>query len=267
MCRFNKILLLAITVNTTVLPSISLAAEENLPYSAVLSELGQARFAAVCGFCHGMDASGGSKGLDLIQSELVANDVNGSLISVVVRRGRPNTEMPAFNSAVVSDSDLEAIVAFIHNQRFLDSKLIGGRRSVEPEDVAIGSAVAGKNYFQNNCSDCHSADGDLSGIGSRLQGLPLMMRMLYPGSEVRGGPNPPAQVEVKTGSGENLKGSLVYQDEFTLALYDRNGVYHSWLISDIDFILDNHLQGHIDQLSRYTDTDMHNVLAYLLSLQ
>jgi len=35
----------------------------------------------------------------------------------------------------------------------------------------------------------------------------------------------------------------------------------------VTFAVDDPLQGHIDQLAKYTDADMHDVLAYLLTLK
>ena len=131
------------------------AAAEELPFPQALAAQGEARFAATCGFCHGLDAAGGSRGFDLVRSDLVAADVDGNLIGPVVRSGRPNTDMAAFNTSVVSADDLTAIVAFLHNQRVKFASLEGGRRSVLPEDVAIGNADAGKAYFGTHCTACH----------------------------------------------------------------------------------------------------------------
>ena len=243
------------------------AQEEAPPYPPELAAQGEARFAAACGFCHGRDAAGGSRGHDLVRSELVADDDNGDLIGEVVRNGRPNTEMVAFSTSVVSADDLEAIVAFIHNQRHLFATLEGGRRSVLPEDVAIGDADAGEQYFDDHCTACHAANRDLAGIGSRMQGLQLMMPMLNPWADRRGPSPSAAMVTVTEANGQRISGALEYQDEFTIALTLPNGRYRSWQTTDVDVSVEDPLQAHVDQLDRYTDADMHNVLAYLLTLQ
>lgn len=266
MTRMIRLVLLA---GLLQVPGHALAAtaESAPPYPQALAARGEARFAAACGFCHGLDAAGGSRGLDLVRSELVASDVNGNLIGDVVRSGRPNTDMIAFSTAVVSADDLEAITAFIHNQRHLFASLEGGRRSVLPEDVAIGDAAAGKRYFDSRCSACHAPDGDLVGIGSRMEGLQLMMRMLNPASDRRG-PRPDAPlVTVTLANGRQVSGPLEYRDEFTVALRLANGQYLSWRTRDVDVVVNDPLQAHVDQLAVFTDADMHNVLAYLLSLR
>src|SRR5512138_33290 len=81
-------------------------------YPAEQVEAGRVLFAAQCGFCHGRDAMGGEIGPDLTRSPLVAEDNRGDKISAVVRSGRPDKKMPAFN---LSGADMSAIVAFIHD--------------------------------------------------------------------------------------------------------------------------------------------------------
>src|SRR6478735_12684335 len=149
-----------------------------LAASADLVESGRKHFATDCGFCHGRDATGGSKGADLTRSELVGRDVGGNLIGEAIRLGRTDKGMPAFAS--LGKDELIALTAFIHSQKQLVESANGGRRSVEPEDLAGGRVEAGLRYFQSNCQRCHSATGDLAGIGSRLEGLPLLRRMLGP---------------------------------------------------------------------------------------
>jgi cytochrome c oxidase cbb3-type subunit III len=236
-------------------------------YAADLVESGRAKFAAECGFCHGRDAAGGSGGPDLTRSLLVAQDVRGDRIGLIVRSGRVDAGMPAFPG--MSQSDLSAIVAFIHDEKTRAETAVGGRRSVEPEDLATGNARAGQRYFARNCSGCHAADGDLAGIASRLEGLALMMRMLYPGSEARGAapPPPPPTVTVTTSDGRVVTGALAYRDEFTIALIDSADRYRSWSTDAVDFDVDDPLQAHAEQLGRYTDEDMHDVLAYLQTLR
>jgi cytochrome c oxidase cbb3-type subunit III len=141
---------------------------------------GEPRFISQCGFCHGRDAAGGETGPDLTRSELVAEDARGDKIGPVVRLGRVAQGMPSFD---LNDTELSAIVAYIHDRKTKAETLGGGRRSVDAADLATGNAEAGRRYFNGtgNCSGCHSATGDLAGIASRYQGLALLQRMLYPG--------------------------------------------------------------------------------------
>jgi cytochrome c oxidase cbb3-type subunit 3 len=235
-------------------------------YPLAQIESGRSRFAAQCGFCHGRDAAGGEGGPDLTRSPLVAADVRGDRLLPIVRTGRPDKGMPAFT---LPDADLAAIVAFIHDQKKQADEATGGRRAVDITDLQSGNANDGKRYFDGACSRCHSPSGDLAGIANRLQGLPLLQRMLNPAQGARGGGagRGVPTVTVTTGTGEKVTGRLAYRDEFTIALTDESGWYRSWPARQVTFTIDDPLQAHVDQLGKYTDADMHNVLAYLQSLK
>jgi cytochrome c oxidase cbb3-type subunit 3 len=235
-------------------------------YPAAQIDAGRVRFGSQCGFCHGRDAAGGTGGTDLTRSALVAEDVRGDRLVPAIRSGRPAQGMPAF---ALPDSDLLAIVAYIHDRKRQADGESGGRRSVDPSDLQTGSAVAGRRYFDLACTRCHSATGDLAGVATRHQGLALLQRMLYPSSAGRGADpsRAPQTVTVTVGPGTVVTGRLAYRDEFTIALRDGSGWYRSWPASQVTFSVDDPLEAHVEQLGKYTDADMHDVLAYLQTLR
>jgi cytochrome c oxidase cbb3-type subunit III len=229
---------------------------------------GEVIFVSQCGFCHGRDAMGGETGPDLTRSAVVAEDVKGDKIGPVVRSGRPEKGMPS-NS--MSETDLASVVAFIHDLKRKADSLEGNRRTVDVADLQTGNAQAGETYFNGpgGCSKCHTPTGDLAGLAARLQGLQLMQRMLYPsGRGGRGGRTPYAPtVTVTPPNGPPVTGRLAYRDEFTIALTDESGWHRSWLTRQVKFVVDDKLEAHAAQLPKYTDADMHNVLAYLQTLK
>jgi cytochrome c oxidase cbb3-type subunit 3 len=228
---------------------------------------GQVRFGAQCGFCHGKDAAGGESGPDLTRSELVAKDVRGDKLGPVIRNGRPSTGMPAFNN--VSADDLNLLVAFIHNQMDKAAELGGGRRSVEPADLATGNANAGREYFngKGKCSSCHSATGDLAGIATRLEGLNLIRRMLYPGGGFGNPSKTPSKATLVLSSGQTLTATVAAEDQFTVTVLDPSGARQTYQKSAVKAKVEDPLSGHFDLLGKYTDADMHNVYAYLETLK
>jgi cytochrome c oxidase cbb3-type subunit III len=241
--------------------------ETQTPQSYARDEVdaGRGRFAAECGFCHGRDAAGGAGGPDLTRSAVVAGDVRGDRLGPLVRAGRPAQGMPAFS---LSGADLAAIVAFIHDQKAQADSASGGRRSVDTADLQSGDSAAGRRYFDAACARCHSATGDLAGVATRHQGLTLLQRMLYPTAGRGAEPRPaPQTVAVTLPSGQVITGRLAYRDEFTIALTDASGWYRSWSTTELRFTVDDPLQAHVDQLAKYTDEDMHDVLAYLQTLR
>jgi cytochrome c oxidase cbb3-type subunit 3 len=230
-------------------------------------QAGGVLFASQCGFCHGRDAMGGETGPDLTRSALVAEDVRGDKITPVVRNGRPDKGMPPFT---LPEPDVAAIVAFIHDTKVKAESLEGNRRSVDVADLQTGNAQAGQQFFNGpgGCGKCHSPAGDFAGLATRLQGLPLMQRMLYPGGRGRGGAVPALPVATITlPSNQTVTGKVVYQDEFTIAVTDADGWYRSWPTSQVKVSLSNPLEAHIAMLPKYTNADLHNVLAYLQTLK
>jgi cytochrome c oxidase cbb3-type subunit 3 len=87
--------------------------------------------------------------------------------------------------------------------------------------------------------------------------------MLYPGGDRAA----VATATVTTRSGQTVTGKLAYRDEFTIALTDASGWYRSWPASQVTVSVTDPLEAHSNQLGKYTDDDMHNVLAYLQTLR
>jgi cytochrome c oxidase cbb3-type subunit 3 len=83
--------------------------------------------------------------------------------------------------------------------------------------------------------------------------------MLYPeGAE--------ASVTVTLPSGETASGKLAYRDEFTVGLEDASGWYRSWPASEVKYTVNAPAETHVDLLGKYSDADIHNLMAYLQTL-
>ena len=236
-------------------------------YPAAQVAAGQALFASQCGFCHGRDAMGGETGPDLTRSQVVAEDVRGDKIGPIVHSGRPEKGMPPF---AMSDTDLATVVAYVHDQKRKAESNEGNRRTVDVADLQTGNADKGQQFFNGpgGCAKCHQPTGDFAGLATRLQGLQLLQRMLYPGGRGRGGKPPYAPtVTVTPPNGVPVTGRLTYRDEFTISLVDDGGWSRSWPVSAVKVVVDDKLQAHAALLPKYTDADMRNVLAYLQTLK
>lgn len=226
-------------------------------FPAELVSAGETLFVQQCAFCHGRDTGGGESGPDLTRSKLVADDVNGNQIGPVVRNGR-NT-MPRFT---VTDQELAGLTAFIHTQKNIAETQTGGRKGVDAKDLATGDLDKGKQYFNGTgkCSSCHSPTGDLAGVATRNQGLRLFQRLMYPrGAKVK--------MTVALPSGETVSGTRAFVDEFTVALRDSSGRYRSWPSAKVRVQVDDPAEAHVDLLAKYTDDDIHNLIAYLMTLK
>ena len=212
-----------------------------------------------CAFCHGRDGGGGETGPDLMDSDVVTNDVRGNKIGPFVRTGRPENGMPAFK---LSPQEITELAAFLHAQKKKSESHPGGRRGVSVSDLQTGNVEAGKQYFNGagTCSSCHSPTGDLAGVARRFRGLELEKRMLYP-------KNATATVTVTLPSGQTVSGKLSYQDEFTIGMTDESGWYQSWPANSIKYTINAPADAHAELLGKYTDDDVHNLMAYLQTLR
>jgi cytochrome c oxidase cbb3-type subunit 3 len=133
---------------------------------------------------------------------------------------------------------------------------------VDVADLQTGNVEAGKAYFNGagKCASCHSPTGDLAGVAKRFEGLKLEQEMLYP-------KNAKAKVTVTLNSGDKVTGELAYRDEFTVGLRDAAHKYRSWSTSQVKFTIDSPADAHVDLLAKYTDDDIHNLMAYLQTLR
>ena len=63
------------------------------------------------------------------------------------------------------------------------------------------------------------------------------------------------------------RGPKAYLDEFTVGLKDSSGTYKSWSVDNVKYKVDSPVEAHVDQFPKYTDADVHNLMAYLQTLR
>jgi cytochrome c oxidase cbb3-type subunit 3 len=224
---------------------------------------GRALYGVTCSFCHGSDARGGEGGPNLLRSQLVLQDKNGELIAPVVQKGRPDQGMPAFAS--ITTSQVADLAAFIHN--FAVNNRDPAR--FPPPSILVGDAKAGQVYFQSKCASCHSASGDLKGIGGKITDARVLQNtFLMPG---KGGPSaaPFLHLRPVTATVGTAAGELVRIDDFSVTLKDSEGAEHAFRRDGDNpkVVIHDPLQPHIDMLRTWADKDIHDVTAYLVTLR
>jgi cytochrome c oxidase cbb3-type subunit III len=223
-------------------------------------ERGKAAFVSTCGFCHGANAKGGEGGPDLVRSPIVLDDEQGDRIGPVILSGRPDGGMPPFSMTTGQIAD---IAAFLRER----TQAAVNRRDYKIQDVVTGDAKAGLVYFNGagKCNSCHSPAGDLAKVGAKYDATALQARFLYPA------PADPQlkriEVTVNRANGAAVSGILENMDDFTIGLRDREGDYHSFSRDEVKVEIRDPLAAHADLLGRYSDADIHNILAYLVTLK
>jgi mono/diheme cytochrome c family protein len=226
---------------------------------AAAAARGQKTFVQTCGFCHGVNATGG-EGPDLVRSTVVLHDENGELIGQVISKGRPELGMPAFPS--LTHDQMHDLAQFLHAR----IEAAANRFASKVQNLVTGDATAGKMFFDTHCTSCHSAEGDLAHIASKFEPSDLQAQFLYPAinAEDKKGA---VGVTVTSPSGQTITGRLRTLDDFAVSLWDDQGEYHSFDRTTASVDVHDPLAGHRKLLPEYTNTIMHNVLAYLVTLK
>jgi cytochrome c oxidase cbb3-type subunit III len=231
---------------------------------------GRKVYAAECIHCHGTHARGSDSGADLIRSEIVLHDRYGSTIGPFLKKGHPTQTTPA---AQLTQAQIVDVSHTIHEEVYNTL-----RAALVIQNVLTGDPKAGADYFngEGRCSTCHSPTGDLAHIGSHMDPPALQQRFLFPaggrggrGGRGRGGAAPnPVTVTVTPASGAPITGVLVHLDDFNVALRDGAGEYRSFQRTPALHVVKNDpTQAHHELLDKYTDKNMHDMVAYLETLK
>lgn len=226
------------------------------PANPVVAARGQKLFLQNCAFCHGPNATG-AEGPDLVRSTVVLHDENGETIGPVVLKGRPDKGMPSFSG--LTQAQIHDLVEFLHWR----VEQAANRFEYKLQNIVTGNAKAGEAFFRGTggCAGCHSPTGDLAHIATKFEPPDLQAQFLYPSQAE------PVTVTVTLASGEKISGTLKRMDDFELSMWDSSGTYRSWLRTEIKAEFNDPLTAHRGLLDKYTDADMHNVLAYLETLK
>ncbi len=236
---------------------------------AAAADRGRHIYALQCLDCHGAQARGTSTGSNIVRSVLFLHDRYGSELGPFLKKGHPTqTGVP---SASFTDAQVVDLANFLR-QRLNDT--LRGSPIFRAQNVLTGNAKAGAAFFTGagGCTACHSATGDMAGIGERLTPIDIQQRMLFPPRAGRGrAPSGPARattVTVTPAGGAAVSGTLVQIDDFTVALREASGAYHSFRRSPT-LQVEKHvpLAAHIALLDTITDPQIHDLVSYLESLK
>ena len=234
---------------------------------AAASDRGAKLFSANCAFCHGAKATGGGRAPTWFVPALVLHDEKADLIGPVVHNGRPDKGMPSFSS--FTEAQLYDLAEFLHMRIYLAAN----RGTYQVQDVVTGDPKAGEAYFNGagRCKMCHSPSGDLAHVAAKNQPADLQAAFLYPASVTGFGPTAKRheeQVTVTLPSGESVSGVLKRQDDFNISMVDPPARLPSWPRATASrWTSKIRWRDIVNLLDQYTDADMHNLLAYLVTLK
>ncbi len=260
-------------------------AQQRALADAATIERGGTLYGINCRLCHGPDLRGGDLGgINLLRSALVLSDQDGELIYPVVHDGRNTPGMPAMPPLPLSEPDVKAIAAYIHS---VAAKAAGqGGPPPGPPvvlNIVVGNAAAGQKFFAANCASCHSPSGDLQGLATRYAD-PMQLQNTWVsgnpaggrgrGAAAEGAPAAsraprPVTVAVTLANGQRVEGRLDRIDDFIVSLTPADAVQRTFRRAGAvpQVQITDPLAGHKQLLVKYTDKNIHDVTAYLVTLK
>lgn len=234
---------------------------------------GKTLFAINCRGCHGADLRGGDLGgPNLLRSQAALSDLHGELIVPIIHGARQQMGMPAIG---LSDADANAVAAYVRSViETIQGQGAPPGGGQQPPSILVGNANEGKAFFAAKCSGCHSATGDLSKIADRIPD-PKRLQNAWVAGGMRGEDDQASSsaravsATVTEPAGETVEGQLVRIDEFFVTLKLPDGSERTFRRQGDTpaVVLKDPLKGHRDLLSQYSNKDIHDVTAYLVTLK
>lgn len=240
------------------------------------ADRGKTVYIAECITCHGNKARGGNSNLpanqqgpDLVRSLIVLHDRYGDQIGQFLAKGHRLQSGRAVSS--LTSRQIGDLSNFLH--RTVYNTLRSGPE-LRVQNVLTGDPQAGAAYFNGagKCNTCHSPSGDLAHVGGKYDPPTLQSKFLFPrtvGFGRRGAStSKPTTVTVTQADGGTAEGVLDTLDDFNVSLRDSSGEYRSFKITpSVKVVLHDPYEAHVMLLDRYTDKDIHDVIAYLETLK
>jgi cytochrome c oxidase cbb3-type subunit III len=238
---------------------------------------GNQLYGLYCRACHGPDLRGGDQGgPNLLRSQIALGDQNGELIMPIVQNGKQTPGMSAVMPPIpIPPDDIKAVAAYIHSVQ-ATARPQGSPPAGAPVElnIVVGDPKAGEAYFKAKCSTCHSVTGDLQGLATRA-GDPMALQNMWVagggggGRGGRGGGPTPVTATVTLPSGEKVEGRLGRIDDFTVVIIDADGMSRSFRrdgeVPKVE--IKDPREAHRKLWPTYTDKDIHDVTAYLVTLK
>lgn len=229
---------------------------------AAAAAKGEPLYKQNCAACHGQNARG-AQAPNLVRSVVVLHDEKGEEIGPLIKNGRPQAGMPAYPS--LSDEERYNIAQFLHLQvELAANRGTYGSTYASLRSQAGGDPAKGQAFFNGagGCTHCHSLTGDLAKVGAKFpQATAMQSRFLWPASPG------PSKARITTASGEIVNGTLRTMNDFELSYTDGTGNYHYARRDQVKVEIEDKLAGHRALLPKYSDDDIHNLTAFLVTLK
>jgi cytochrome c oxidase cbb3-type subunit III len=232
---------------------------------------GKGIYSTNCSFCHGSDAAG-AVGPNLRVSQVVLSDKNGELLAPIVHGALVDKGMPRVE---LTEAQISDVAGFLHS-------LAGTRTPPEKINILVGNATDGKATFDRMCSSCHTPESIAYLPQKIADPKTLQQAWLLPGGLGRGGGGfggpaavpgaskaVPATATITTGPNQTVTGVVNRIDDFYVEItlpdgkkqsFERNGDQPKVVYNDP-------AAAHKELFRKYTDKEIHDITAYLVTLR
>lgn len=223
------------------------------------AERGAPIYQQACAFCHGPQGHGAT-GSSLITADEVLRDDHGEHLVPFLKKGRPEKGMPAF--ATMSDAELKDVSEFLH----LQVEDVANRGTYQVLNILVGTEEKGRQYIAGHCIPCHTP-GAFAHIAGKFRSPEQLQRgWIWPTSS--SGTPLAMTATVNLPDGSVLTGQVTQLSDFHLTLLDASGQTHIFdRKPGLSIEIKDPLAPHQQFLTTLTNEDMHNVTAYMETLQ
>ena len=220
------------------------------------STSGRSTFNSTCAACHGLDGHGSDKAMDIAGAG--ARSLSDTQLASIISNGIPDGGMPAFRN--LGPAQVQALVSHL---RTLQGKANTG--------VLPGDAKRGKEIFfgKGECSSCHSIAGQGGFLGPDLTEYAATASPEGIRDGIIRSPRAPSHgyraAVVTTMRGEHLEGLIRNEDNFSMQLQTKDGIFHLLRKSDVRSC--EHSDGSVmpgDYRERLSDSELDDLISFLM---
>lgn len=244
--------------------------------TADAEDAGAALYQQMCGACHGAAGGGGPGGaINLSRSSIAMTPDQGQALQAFLASGRPESGMPPFAVSAGQAAQLSRVIrSFARPDRPAQS-------GTDDATVLVGDAAVGREFFNGpvgGCSSCHavtegeaSSATNLAHVATRydsvmdLQNAMVLNRSFFWSPAL----NRDVTARITYADGREFSGYLTSVSDFKIIIRDEQNreIVIERANGEPNVVLVDRMQHHLDLLEVYRDEDMHNLTAYLATMQ
>ena len=203
-----------------------------------------------------------------MRSQVALTDRHGENITPIIHGARQAQGMPNIG---LNDTDANAVAAYVRS-------MVGSIKNqgmppgeLKPLNIVVGDAEHGHAYVAAHCASCHTGSMSLDHIAEKYTDPRRLQSRWITGGNILpvDAPGSMATATVTTANGQSITGKLLHIDDFLLSLQLPDGSEQSFRRTGAQpgVVLHDPMEAHRRMLGTLSDSDIHDVTAYLVTLK